>query len=171
MTDIDESEERKRYEIEISGNGLTFERQISEEKVVQILGILLGSGVDVGVSPSKTGSATAGQETYTADAGDTGPDGEPSQSIAEFMNDVGASNNYERLAAITLYNRDILEKDRVHREEFPSWFEKAGRSAPSNLPRDIKNAQGKGLIAESHGEDDCYYPTKKAEKRLSKSDE
>jgi hypothetical protein len=160
------------YEIRIEGDGLTLEREVSEAKVAKILGILLNSGVvDEAISESAVESGATEHQSDPEGKSATDTDGQPSKSIAEFMNTVGAGNNYERLAAIALYHREVLGRGTVHRDEFPTWFERAGRSAPSNLTRDLKNAVKENLIAESTEEDNRYYPTNDAEQKLSENNE
>lgn len=85
------------------------------------------------------------------------------------MRDRSPETNYERLAVIALYHRDVLGKGNIHKDDFPEWFEKAGQPVPKNLPRDIRKAQRKSLIGEASSEEDCYFPTRTAEQKLSGS--
>lgn len=164
MSTEDNGESPPEYDVTIQGGGMTMERQVSESKVARILGILLESGGGSGGSAGLPGAMSGGRDADATKT--TAVDGQPEKSIAQYMSDLGASNNPQRLAAIALYHRDILGKGMVRKDQFPKWFEKAARSAPKNLTRDLKNAVKRNLIAESTSEEDHYYPTSGAKEKL-----
>lgn len=167
MSTDDTGDPTPEYDVKIEGGGLTLERQVSEAEVAKILGILLGSGDGTGASAGPAGLPGAASGVRDAAGTErTSVDGEPEKSIAEYMSALGVSNNPQRLAAIALYHRDVLSKGRIHKDDFPKWFEKAGRSAPANLSRDLKKAVKRNLVAESESEEDHYYPTNGAEETL-----
>lgn len=169
MATEDEDGSSPKYEIEIKGEGLTLNREIPETKVTEILGILLGPNRGEGAvstSSAQVSGSTGVHGTAQTDAESSGNDGEPVKSIAQFMNEVGANNNFQKLAAIALYHDMYLGKNTVRRDKFPEWFEKAGLSVPKNLPRDIRNSVKRTLIAESTSEENRYYATEAAKEKL-----
>lgn len=94
----------------------------------------------------------------------------PQMSLAEYLDDANPGNNFERIAAVALYHREVLGQARVPRDDIPKWFQRAGRAVPKNLSRDIRYALKRGLIAEDHAEADKYYVTRKGEELLRSSE-
>jgi hypothetical protein len=136
------------YELSLKGRGIGVEREITEPVALQILSVLMGQEQPI---PSRRASGM--QPARPVDAA------RPGRSLREFLNEVEASRNVDKIVAIAAY----LESERGY-ETFSSTqikgeFRSAREPTPANFPRDFRAAIGAGWLAPSHDDPNEYYVT------------
>lgn len=144
--------EDDNIKLKLEGQGVSVEKEIDKEQLVKIMSLIFSSNTADNIHGKESKKEDKSEKRLT--------------SIGEFINSVDANKNSERIAAITLYHADILDKSSTEKEDISSWFTKAGLSAPKNLPRDIKAAIKEDLIAELHDKKDVYYITNTGRDKL-----
>lgn len=151
------------FTVEIEGPGMSVVRQTDGATVAGVVRLLFAGENGNGLESMLVDKATADNGRA---AGEGPPAEEPQISIGEFLDQVGASNNFQRIAAIALYHREHLGEQFVAQRDLPGWFERAGRSAPKNLSRDVREAIKRRLIAERTEEDGQLFVTGTGEEQL-----
>lgn len=157
------------YTVAIRGENLSFKEKATGQQLLDILSVLLGG--EASETTVKGSAAAAMEQAGTSDSGSSTTSGAPRKSIAEFLDEVAASTNYDRIAAFCLYAREYLDRETVSQDALPRFFERAGRPVPKNLPRDVKKAVKRGLVSRSHEDGDALYVTASGEEMLYGEDE
>jgi len=129
----------------ISGSGLKFERQVADSVIVRIIQLVL-TGEDAG-------SQVASTRGTRSDLGGR------KESIAEFFRRVNPTNNSEKLTTIATYLQETAGRRSFTPDDLRSQFRAVNEPPPANLPRDFKEALGKGWIAEEHDAPGQHYVT------------
>lgn len=160
--------ETGEFTVEIDGPGMSVTRQTDGATVAGVVRLLFAGENGSGLESVLVDKATAGNGEVTAH---NAPAEEPQISIGEFLDQVGATNNFQRIAAIALYHREYLGERFVEQQDLPTWFERAGRSAPKNLSRDVREATKRRLIAERTEEEGQLFVTGTGEEQLRSSGE
>lgn len=142
----------EKISLSIDGQGINVKKDIDKQKFVKIMSIIFSDQPKVNFDEGNENKEEERSERLT--------------SISEFMNDLDARTNFNKIAAIAMYHEDILDNSSINKDIIPRWFSKAGLSVPKNLPRDIKTAIKKDLIAEVHNEKHEYYITNTGRKKL-----
>jgi hypothetical protein len=88
------------------------------------------------------------------------------RSIGEFLSELRATNNAEKIAAIALYLQEHFGRQRVQKSEIIDSFATAGEAAPRNPTRDFQGAVTRRLIAEDPNKRGHYYVTQTGITRL-----
>jgi hypothetical protein len=143
---------KAKINLKLDGQGISVEKEIDEEQLVEIMSLIFSSNTVDSTNGKKSKKEKKSETRLT--------------SISEFISSVDVNKNSERIAAIVLYHADILDESSIEKEDIPSWFTKAGLSAPKNLPRDIKTAIKENLIAEVHDKKGVYYITNTGKDKL-----
>lgn len=125
------------YRLTLKGDGVTVEREVTEDHARQIIAIVMGGAAMAG-APARP-SASAGGITRAASG--------QIPALREFVDEVGAQRNPEKIVAIGAYLVDHLGQDNFSREEVKSQFKNAGEGVPGNYPRDFRWAIIAGWIA------------------------
>ena len=138
---------KKRTTITITGPGMHFAREISDEQVLSILHLLLG-GEQGGYAP----------EEHRSNLGS--PIALPRrQAISEFYRSVAPKRYAEKLVTIAAHLQRALGRETFTPEDLRVQFRQVNETPPANLPRDFKAATGAGWIAEDHSAPGRFYVT------------
>jgi hypothetical protein len=138
---------KKRTTITITGPGMHFAREISDEQVLSILRLLLG-GEQGGYAP----------EEHRSNFGS--PIALPRrQAISEFYRSVAPKRYAEKLVTIAAHLQQTLGRETFTPEDLRVQFRQVNETPPANLPRDFKAAIGAGWIAEDHSAPGRFYVT------------
>lgn len=147
------NEGEKAFKVEINGPGLNLAREVNEDVALSLITVVLGKH-------------NKSRVIQSLDDADEDKD-KVELSIGEYMSRVGASNNRERIAAILQYLSIYHNKNNVHKDVIPDWFQRAREPAPKNLSRDLNTAVSEKLIAEDFDNPDHYYITKTGRQKLT----
>lgn len=129
-------EPKESTTITITGPGMHFAREISDDQVLSILRLLLGG--------ERGGYAL---EEHRSDFGS--PTGLPRrQAISEFYRSVAPKRYPEKLVTIAAYLQQTLSRRYFTADDLRAQFRQVNEMPPANLPRDFKAAMGAGWIAE-----------------------
>jgi hypothetical protein len=143
------------YALTLKGDGISIDRKIPADIAVQIVSLAMGGGAS-GVSSSGPQGPTTQQRTPG-----------PTVAIREFLNEVSAKRNPDKITAMAVYLRDHQGRDSFSRDDVKSLFRKAGESVPANYSRDFGLALSSGWIAEDHATSGEYYVTKSGDDALA----
>src|ERR1700720_1060793 len=135
------------YALELTGDGVSISRQVSQAVALQIIAITMG-----GASPAPISTVPASDKPRRTSSGQV-------VAIREFLNDSGAKRNPDKIVAIAIYLRDHLNRETFSRDDVKGLFRKAGEPAPGNYARDFAVAVSAGWIAEDHATSGEYYVT------------
>ncbi len=145
------------YSIKVSGPGIELEREVPREVGDQIVVMAL-----TGVLPSlgeikdlAAAQAPAGRELAPKAAGLLSA----TVSIRDFMLDVLARRNPDKITAIGRYLKLYCGQDSFSEDDLVDMFSAAAEPFPKNLPRDLKWAIRAGWIAQQPGQGGRYYIT------------
>lgn len=134
------------YNLKLKGGGVTVDRQISEEQARQIVAVVMG------------GAALAAPLTRAA-SGIATPRASGQTGLREFINQVAAERNPEKILAIGAYLIDKLGQEDFSREDIKAQFKKAGEGMPGNYSRDFRWAVTAGWIAPDPQAEDRFFVT------------
>jgi hypothetical protein len=151
-------EEGRAYTVKITGPGVNVEQAVTQETAVNLIGIALR-----GLSPVlPSGGSPVTSLPMTSTPGTR-------LSLREYLDDVNARKNPEKILAIADYLTRINtggQKETVTREEVRGAYKLAGEPVPANLPRDFLSTQSLGWIAADPRDPDGYYVTRKGKQSL-----
>jgi hypothetical protein len=148
------SPETPVYRLTLEGNGIHVERDIDETAVLAVMSALMGG--DAGIARPRPTIKPGGIFVRP----EQGAGGARGQSLREFLNEVGAKRNIDKIVAIAVYLEDERAYDAVTSAQLRSEFKTAREPIPGNLPRDLHAAVAAGWLANSPGSGDEYYVTK-----------
>lgn len=135
------------YKLNLTGGGVTVDREVSEEQARQIVAIVMG------------GASVAGPLTRSASGIATRAVSGQTRGLREFIDEVAAERKPEKILAIGAYLIDNLGQQSFSREEVKAQFKNAGEGVPGNYPRDFKWAITAGWIAPDPEADDRFFVT------------
>lgn len=135
----------------LNGAGLSFERDLPQEAALAVINVVMGSQ-----SAPRASSIAAHPPA----------DRVTSQSLREYMAEVEASRNPEKILAIGAYLM-ASGQDAFTRDQVKSQFQSAGEPVPGNYPRDFTLTVAAGWIAERPGSPGQYYVTNTGRKALN----
>jgi hypothetical protein len=92
----------------------------------------------------------------------------PRISLREFLDQVGARSNPEKITAFASFLRDHQQQEDYSRDDLRACFRSAGEALPGNFARDFQMAVQSGWIAEEHGKPGRYYLTRKGDDAIRK---
>lgn len=134
----------------LHGAGLSFERDLPQETALAVINVVMGGQTTPRTSPI-VAHPPAGRGT--------------SQSLREYMAEVEASRNPEKILAIGAY-LIASGQEGFTRDQVKSQFQSAGEPVPGNYPRDFTLTVAAGWIAERPGSPGQYYVTNTGQKAL-----
>lgn len=139
--------------IEIVAPGLTFRREIPQERAIEIItalvtGASLGSP---GISAPRSGAGLG-----------TGADGRRPVSLPEFYRTAQPKVNAAKLATFALYHDEHRNQKSMSTEELKACFRMVNEMTPANLTRDLRVASGTlGWLAQDPNDATHYYITQR----------
>lgn len=134
------------YKLKLEGGGVTVDREVSEDQARQIVAVVMG------------GAALAAPLTRSA-SGIVTPRASGQTGLREFIDQVSAERNPEKILAIGAYLIDKLGQEHFSREDVKAQFKNAGEGVPGNYPRDFKWAVTAGWIAPNPQAEDHFFVT------------
>jgi hypothetical protein len=159
MTDDDQPE--GTYRLTLEGQGLSFQQEITADRLAAIMAIALG------VTPAAAPSARNPNLGATEVPQGMGAQGRV--SLREFLDDVAASRIPEKILAIGGYLERQESQSLFTRDDVKTRFRSAGEPQPGNFPRDFSVAISSGWIAEDHANRGSFYVTKKGHQVIDSS--
>jgi hypothetical protein len=145
------------YELSLVGEGVTVTRRVTQEAARAIIGIVMGGDIPPGTSTT-TVPLRSGVQTQATVPVRTGT---PGLSVREYLAEVGARRNPDKIVAIGLYLTEYGGKDTFLRDEVRAQFQVAGEGVPGNYPRDFTWTVRNGWVSLSPGSSKDYYVTNK----------
>ena len=142
------------YALSLTGDGISVQRQVPLSVALQIVSLAMG-GIDQN-SRSSAQRPVSPQRRAN-----------PAVAIREFLDDVSAKRNPDKITAMAVYLRDHLGRESFSRDDVKALFRKAGEAAPANYARDFGVALSSGWIAEDHAASGEYYVTKSGDDALA----
>jgi hypothetical protein len=143
------------YQLELMGEGLSFRRSVPQAVALQILETVMsdGGGLRPLVPPAST-PRPGGIEGSEGHAG-------PSLTVGEFISEVGATRNPDKITAVAAYLTRERGQERFSSVEVKAEFPHAGEAVPANFSRDFKWAvDNKWIAADPNAGKDQYFITK-----------
>jgi len=143
-----------QFTLKMSGNGLSIDKEISEQLAHEIAVFVLSEGK---FEPN-TFRRQHGQRA--APPGQHGAKRPHGTSPQEFLQQTGAKNGEQKITALGSYLlASASGKRSFSQDELREAFESAKEKVPGNLSRDINKSIRSGWIARVTGEKDAYYVT------------
>jgi len=152
-----EKEASSGYKLTLKGDGITVERDISEVLAKDIIAMILGGGNIPQSSPSTQTSAAIQQSHYGKQQNNSGL---PRKSLREYLNEVGARKNPQKILAIAGYLVKFMEKETFSVADIKPQFKVASEPIPANLTRDFQIVSQNGWIAQDHEERKMFFITR-----------
>ena len=157
------------YLLSVVGEGLSMEREINEAVLLQILSLVIAPRSQL---PAGVIGASANLAASSAIVSGRGEVTGPRLSIREYLDDIGARKNPEKIVAIGNYLTNVLsngQKQTFGKSELRPQFRNASEPIPANISRDIREAMASGWIAEDHGNTDEFFVTRKGLEAIESS--
>lgn len=148
---MSEEPEEKTFSITLSGDGMSFDRKITQQVALHVMNVVLGTGV----TPSVVANAPLGRSV-----GEVQETSLP-LSLREFLDKIGAIKKPDQITTIAQYIIDYEKQEDFDREDIRSRFLTAREPLPGNFARDFALAQKNGWLAEVHGKKNRFYVTTK----------
>lgn len=157
-----EEEQALSYELSLTGPGMTIKRTVGQDVALGVITLLMEGAPaaattrSVPLSPGRapvglTVSRTASPESHT---------------VGEFLGEVEAKRNPDRIVAFGAYLEDAMGKRPFTRDDIRSQFSRAGEPMPANFGRDFGWAMANKWIAAAHGSKDEFFVTNTGRKAL-----
>lgn len=145
----------KKVKINIEGEGLSFEEQISKTVAAQIIGICIASGQSQERDNSNPFAAF-----------DFAPNKQPKESVVEYVQRHAAKSNPEKILAFAGFIKNIQGKESFFQNEIKSLFRDAREILPANFTRDFNLVISNGWIHSDPETKDLFYITQTGLKAL-----
>lgn len=152
------------YRVQLEGEGVMIERQVSDE-IGQRIALLILAGV------SDTKAAASHPTQVSTLAGDVQPEQQSPRvrmSAREFLEQYEPKRGPDKVATLASYLKEHDNKPVVTTGDIRKAFEDAAEPIPSNLPRDIKWAVSAGWLAPSTEQKGSYYVTRSGDEAVTK---
>jgi hypothetical protein len=157
-----EEEQAPSYELSLTGPGMTIARTVDQNTALGVITLLMEGTPAAAASrsvPLIPGRPSAGVTMpRTASPG--------SHTVGEFLSEVGAKRNPDRIVAFGVYLEDYVGKRPFTRDDIRSQFGRAGEPMPGNFARDFGWAISNRWIAEVDGSKDKFFVTNTGHKAL-----
>jgi len=139
------------FDLSLSGSGIKLERKVGQAAALQILAIAMGSGGESASAPLALGALTQPQPTHAR--------GGARVSVREYLAEVGAKRNPDKILAIGKYLVEFRGQESFTSNDVKGQFRLAGEALPANYPRDFRWTVTNGWISEDHQAPGQYYVT------------
>lgn len=150
------------YTLSLSGGGLTVDREINEQTALAILNLVLRGGVSASTPETPRGGPAAGEQAgfdRAASRSDSGNSREVALSVGEFIAEVSAQRNPDKIVAIGAFLQRQGTTEFTAADIKPM-FQQAGEPTPGNFMRDWRWAQSAKWIAPVIGKDKSFFVTR-----------
>jgi len=144
------------YRLTLKGDGITVERDISEAMAKDIIAMILGGGFHQGSPKQPVGNTAIPQQNQSKQQNGSNS---PKKSLREYMNEVGAKKNPQKILAIAHYLVSVMGKELFSIADIKPQFRVASESIPANINRDFQILSQNGWIAPDHEERKMYFIT------------
>lgn len=151
--DTNEAATTGRYQLRLTGEGLTLERTLAEAEALQVVAVVLGASN----VPELTGHRTEAEPDQRV----SGPL-RRRPSLREYFDSVEPKRNPDKILAVASYVQRIEGEQLFAPQDLKRRFRDAGEPLPGNWGRDFRWTIQNGWIAEDRGSGG-YYVTKKGE--------
>lgn len=152
-----EKEASSGYRLTLKGDGITVERDISEVLAKDIIAMILGGGTLQTGPKFPTSSTAMPQQNHSQQQNSSGV---PRKSLREYLNEVGARKNPQKILAIAGYLVKFTGKEIFSIADIKPQFKVASEPVPANLTRDFQIVSQNGWIAQDHEERKMFFITK-----------
>lgn len=149
-TDIDGTGQvTRKYTLSLKGEGMAVEREIDEDMALEVLGIVMGGGggVDTTHAEDKQGASRAKARRNGR------------QSLREYLDEVQAKRNPDKILAIAKYAIENTDKGTVTRNDVKTGFKDAAEAVPGNYGRDFRWVVRNGWLAQDSSNKNEFYVT------------
>jgi hypothetical protein len=149
----DEPTAEQTYKLQLSGNGLSMDRQVTQAQAFSVVAAVMGGQQGVaGTGLPATG--TGGSPPFA------GPAGRPGVTIGEFVSEAGAGSQAEKIVTIAAYLMRNQGRETFTKDDVRGAFKDAGEPTPGNFHRDFQKAVAdKKWIAKHQGSSSDFYVT------------
>jgi hypothetical protein len=156
----------EKYQVTIKGPGLTVEREVGESKAFEILGIVMAGSAQTPARdiPARESTTAARRPVEEATAQKSS---NRKQSLREYLDEVEAKRNPDKILAIAKYVADDTGNDRFASDDVKARFPDAAERVPGNYGRDFRWVVRNGWIASAGSGTDEFYVTGKGDKALA----
>lgn len=156
MDDNNQTVKTPSYKLRLEGEGITLNRELTEEVALAVINVALGGAPTAAPSPRTGGAGGAAATPARASSGET---------PGEFIESLSATTNGEKIVAFGAFLHDDRGQADFTREDIKAMFRAAHESPPANFPRDFRAALASNEIAEE-GSTERYFVTKTGRKAL-----
>ena len=145
------------YKLTLKGDGITVERDISEELAKDIIAMILGRGVPQESQKSAIGSMAVSQQNHSQQQSISGA---PRKALREYLNEMDAKKNPQKILVIANYLVTFMGKETFSIADIRPQFKVASEPIPANLNRDFQIVSQNGWIAPDHSNRKMFFITK-----------
>ena len=146
------------YSLSLSGEDLDFEREVNQQTAGAVMALVLGGGASPpSLDLHQRAPATSEGAGARRDAGHPGGD---VLSLGEFIEEVAAKRNPDKIVTMGVYLDQQRGKSEFTTEDIKPLFQEAQEPPPANFSRDWRWAQSARWIAPVSGSDKNFYVTK-----------
>jgi hypothetical protein len=156
--------EGSTYNVKVTGEGLTLEREVPKEIGEKIVVLVLSNGAARFATSSPVQASPAG--TVLAMQGSSTDESE--MSVREFLNTHKAQRIPDKITAIGYFLKNTRGHSAFSRADIVREFEAAAEAIPKNLNRDMKWTLKAAWIAPKQGSKDTYYVTNEGSQAVEK---
>ncbi len=145
------------FEISVSGSGVSIKKSVNANIARDIISIVMGGATDHKGSP---GQGDLHADTRSRASLRT-PKPAERLSLREYLDDVQAKKNAEKIVAIAEFLITHEAAEEFTKEGILSRFRQAGETPPANFHRDFSLAVKSGWVAEDPAKSGSFFVTKK----------
>jgi hypothetical protein len=143
----DHTTQRNLYTLKLNGPGIDLDKEITEETLNKVMGVLFESPRD---PHSRQLEST--QVPHAATQED--------MTLREFINDVEPSTKPRMITTIAYYLFEHEGKSHFRKEDIKERFAEAKEQMPANFDRDLSAAMKHGWLTEDRNNPKTYYITR-----------
>jgi hypothetical protein len=155
----------KSYKLSLTGDGLSVEREVTEDVALQILAAVMGGAAPAARQHHAGGRASGRHQAPSVPLATVGTT--PGRlSLREYLLQVEAKRNVDKILAIAAFLREQRGLETFDSAAIKKEFRNAGEAVPGNFPRDFRWAITAGWIAAADDVPGEYYITTTGDKAL-----
>lgn len=139
------------YKLTLKGDGITVERNVSEQIAKEIISMVLAGDSRSSTTQQPTTSVSSQPSELSSTS--------KKKSLREYLNEVNARKNPQKILAIAHYLSTHMGKGMVSVTNIRPQFRLANEPLPANLNRDFQTAAQNGWIAPDHEGYKMFYIT------------
>jgi hypothetical protein len=146
----------RTYSLSLKGDGMTVDRNIDEATALQVLSLVMRSKGTITTPPPPTREPSISMPHAGAGG----------QSLREYLDDVEAKRNPDKILAVAKYLSNQTGKN-FTRAEVRGLFQQAAEPVPGNYGRDFRWTVRNGWLAPVSGSKGQFYVTDAGDKALA----